>query len=942
MASKDAGKKSNKSEPTPKKGESEGKPRAPTAKQGYGIVKSVLSGSSVVISGIATQGNAVPPEKVIILSGVNAPRLQRSKDKEPDEPYSFHAREFLRKLLAFKQVSFTINHTNQAGREYGNLIVDGKSVTETMVAAGYATVKPPANKDGKMHADREALFGIQTQAEKAGRGMHSKTVDKNTMIRKVNYDPDNFKFFFENRGKPVPVLIDYVRNASTLSVEILHPDLKHSVTNVTLCGINAPRTAPAKRKNGAKGKGRKEEKAHPVAAYAQYFVQKRLLNREMQFIPLGIDKYGNLYGRVQFADHPERDITKMLLKHGLGRFLPWTAALCDPKLAEEYRACEAQARAASQNIWRYIKPAEVKAPEVPTVTSMRVVMVSSGDSLIVADAKGKERRVNLASIRAPRLGRREGDESEPLAWEAKEYLRRKLVGKRVNVRVEYRRGGQGTPDFVTIEQGKININEQLCTLGYAKVVPHKLEEARATNYISLVVAEKKAELAKKGVHSGSKDVHKFTDLTDRPRAPRKAKDGEAAAPQRRGEADVARAKAMLPTLGSGSHKGHVEYVISGSKLKVYLTSKKIMLNVVLAGVQVPRPSGRNDKKGDKYGNDAQALVRSLCLQHNVTVEFASGDGAVDRRGNFVGYVWTESPRKSIASALLEQGLAKIFLRSAEAGSYLEDLRKAERGAKSKRLRMWENFDEELKKRQEARAAAMKAEAKSKNQKIKVTEIVDGVTFYAQLVEDKNIKVIEDAMAAIDGESPADYEPEFGEVAACKFDGAWYRVQVSDVDEELGFVDVIFIDYGNKSRVNLEGIVPIPENLKEIAPLAKKFTLACVTPPMDGSGWTDTAFERLGELTYDQTFDAEVLFRDNKGISHVNIKTKGEDKKEVPLQSMLLKEGLARIVKRPDYSMKFLVGQLRSFQAEGVEGRKGIWEYGEVSDEEEEDPRRKRK
>eukprot|EP00954_Amorphochlora_amoebiformis_P029649 1393467-Amorphochlora_amoeboformis.AAC.2 len=85
MASKDAGKKSNKSEPTPKKGESEGKPRAPTAKQGYGIVKSVLSGSSVVISGIATQGNAVPPEKVIILSGVNAPRLQRSKDKEPDE-----------------------------------------------------------------------------------------------------------------------------------------------------------------------------------------------------------------------------------------------------------------------------------------------------------------------------------------------------------------------------------------------------------------------------------------------------------------------------------------------------------------------------------------------------------------------------------------------------------------------------------------------------------------------------------------------------------------------------------------------------------------------------------------------------------------------------------------------------------------------------------------
>ena len=54
-------------------------------KTGYGIVKSVSSGSNVIISGIATAGNVIPPEKVVILSGINAPKLQRAKAAEKDE-----------------------------------------------------------------------------------------------------------------------------------------------------------------------------------------------------------------------------------------------------------------------------------------------------------------------------------------------------------------------------------------------------------------------------------------------------------------------------------------------------------------------------------------------------------------------------------------------------------------------------------------------------------------------------------------------------------------------------------------------------------------------------------------------------------------------------------------------------------------------------------------
>lgn len=52
----------------------------------------------------------------------------------------------------------------------------------------------------------------------------------------------------------------------------------------------------------------------------------------------------------------------------------------------------------------------------------------SGDCIVVRDAaNGQERRVNLSSVRAPRLGRK-GEKPEDWATEAKEFLRQRLIG----------------------------------------------------------------------------------------------------------------------------------------------------------------------------------------------------------------------------------------------------------------------------------------------------------------------------------------------------------------------------------------------------------------------------------------------------------------------------------------------------------------------------------
>ena len=57
-----------------------------------------------------------------------------------------------------------------------------------------------------------------------------------------------------------------------------------------------------------------------------------------------------------------------------------------------------------------------------------MVEVVSGDCLVVKDStSGMERRVNLSSLRAPRMGRK-GERPETYATEAKEFLRQRLIG----------------------------------------------------------------------------------------------------------------------------------------------------------------------------------------------------------------------------------------------------------------------------------------------------------------------------------------------------------------------------------------------------------------------------------------------------------------------------------------------------------------------------------
>ena len=326
-----------------------------------------------------------------------------------------------------------------SGREYATVLFQGASLAVDILQHGWAKVKTSTGKDGKERTGPEDLVAAQAEAQQAGRGVWLKGVNEKHHIRSINFSADPRALYEAHKGTPVPAVVDQVRDGSTLRVELLNgaEPLQHTSIFLHLAGVQCPRTPlplsvlqsqhDARVKEGKKGVRPEEEAAaEPWALEAQEFTEQRLLNRDVHVLIQGTDKLGNFFGTIQY---PKGNISIKLLELGFGKLVPWSAALTTE--ADKLKAAEVVAKEKKLRVWSGEESANKPAGGSAGAHSDyegRVVQVISGDSLIIADRDGVERKVSLASIRAPRLGRR-GEKDEPFAIEAKEYMRSKLVGK---------------------------------------------------------------------------------------------------------------------------------------------------------------------------------------------------------------------------------------------------------------------------------------------------------------------------------------------------------------------------------------------------------------------------------------------------------------------------------------------------------------------------------
>lgn len=890
---------------------------------GFATVKAVLSGDTVVLVG-ATK-NGPPPELMLTLASLQAPRLARSPEGS-NEPYAWASREFLRKLLIGKQVRFKVEYrVNAINRDFGSIwIKNDKGVEENvcvMVARrGLAKVKTVEQSREGACCDHEKMLQMEQNAINEKHGMYQDASDASNVTLQWS-GPSGEELVEEFKGKLVPAVIESVRDGGAMRV-ILRPNMM--IVNFGLAGVQCPRmNPPVGSAEAAANAG-----PQPFAREAKHFTEMRLLHRDVEVKLEGVDKYGNLFGSVVHVSG--KNISVELLRNGLAKMADWSSSFVSHSVRSTMRAAEKEAKTAGLRVWK-----DYQAPVLQSDKHARgtVIEVISGDCLVVfLPEKNEEKRIYLSSLRAPRVGNaRRNEPNAPYALEAKEYLRNKAIGKNVRVEVEYEKnnpalGENALMTFASVllegKKGNANLAVDVVAAGLAEVVRHRPDEEKSEYYDDLVAAETKAQSQKKGMHSGKEaPEHRYTDLCF----------------------DATRARQYLPFLTREKMtRAVVEHVYSGTRVKLFVPKENCMINFVIAGIKCPQPTryasaGVVAAKAEPFGEEAKIFTKRGIMQRNVIIEVED----MDRGGNAFGPLYVGNSKEeqhNFGCHLLAEGLAWVDSFSVERTNTAAQLVRAEEGAKEAKKNYWKTYDSQ---------AAAKAQATSTQRKssddvlpcVKLSEIVNGTHFFIQNAADKTCATVEEKMQEFTrthGTSGKTMEIRKNTVCAGLFDDGsgpmWNRAKVEFVNSD-GSARVRFIDYGNVATLPANRLRPLDANVVQYPAQAKECVFGFIKPMPATEEFGNDAAHMLGDLAWNHTLTARIHGTDEQNRLQVSLYKNNQSVSESLLEAGIIRTD-RKALKQALPHQKAVVDGLLKAQETAKSKRKCLWRYGDIESDEE--------
>lgn len=250
-------------------------------------------------------------------------------------------------------------------------------------------------------------------------------------------------------------------------------------------------------------------------------------------------------------------------------------------------------------------------PAVPTVQRGIVKMVLSGCAIIVrGQPRGgppPERQINLSNIRAGNLARRaaatqpDGKDTpdEPWAFPAREFLRKKLIGKEVCFTIE-NKTPQGR-EYGMIYLGKDTNGENIAESLVAEGLASRREGMRANNpeQNRLSECEEQAKASKKGMWSEGNGSHTIRDLKYTIENPRHFVDSHHQKPV----------------------NAIIEHVRDGSVVRALLLPDHYLVTVMLSGIKCPtfRRETDGSETPEPFAAEAKFFTESRLLQRDVQI-----------------------------------------------------------------------------------------------------------------------------------------------------------------------------------------------------------------------------------------------------------------------------------------------------------------------------------
>jgi len=883
-----------------------------------GIVKQALSGDTVVIRG--QPRNGPPPERTLCLSNVTAPRLARrpnpnlpQEQEQKDEPYAWEAREFLRKKVVGKEVYFTIEYKTPGGREYGFIYLGkdpavSENITETLVAEGLVELRRMGLK--AQDEKQQLLIGLEDSAKAGGKGKWGPKEETDKHIRNITWAHDNLSHFVDSfHKKPVDAVIEHVRDGCTVRAFLL-PSMDY--VTVMLSGIKCPMF-----KIESDGK----QVAEPFAAEAKFFTEVRLLQRDVKIVLESVSNQ-NCIGSVL---HPNGNIAELLVREGFGRLADWSMGVVStgPELLRE---AEKIAKSKKVRMWKDYEPNKAGVEIKDKNFTAKVIEILNGDGMHVKLPDGNVRKIFLSSVRPPRPKPQDPNEppvkrdpknrprplyDTPYMYEAREFLRKKLIDKKVNVSIDYIQ--PKTDDYpektcCTVTVGGINIAEALIGRGLGTAVRYRQDDdQRSSAYYELLAAEERAKKKEVGIFS-KKDAPtpRVSDTSG----------------------DVTKSKQFLPFLQrAGRTSAIVEFVASGSRLRLYIPKETCLVTFLLSGIECPRGTRMDPSRpgttmqGDPFGDAAAIFTKERVLQRDVEVQVES----MDKGGNFIGWLFLDSLNLSVA--LVEEGLSKVHF-TAEKSNFYQTLLSAEERAKQKKANIWSlesNAPKEV-----ATAEVEPQERKVSYKTVILTEVCDDLSFYAQNVDtgpqlEKLMEQLRSDMSS-SPPLPGSYTPRKGDLCAAKFtDGEWYRARIEKI--EAGKMNVLYIDFGNRESVDIMKLATLPGSYHSLPPQAKQYHFACIALPTD-----EEDKQNAVDIMYNDNINKQCLLNveyKKDGSDYVTLLF-GDQKEDIALG--MLSDGLLLAESRKERRLQKLVEEYTKAQDKAKAARLNLWQYGDFTED----------
>ncbi len=682
-----------------------------------------------------------------------------------------------------------------------------------------------------------------------------------------------------------------------------------------VAGIRAPTTERVNPSTGA------TQPAEEHGNAAKQFVEERLLQRNVNVEILGLSPQGQLVATIKHTQ--KGSIAPFLLREGLARCTDFHSTLLGAKM-KELRDAEKEAQRDKKGVY---KDHVAKAAASGGNLEAQVTKVFSADVIFVQNRAGVEKRINISSVRGPRPS---DDKEAPFRDEAKEFLRKKLIGKRIRMSIDGTRPASGEYDakeVATITLNDKNINLLLVQEGWCSVIRHRREDTdRAPNYDELLAAQEQAKEEKKGMWSEKPPRTKnFVDASE----------------------SLQKAKLNLGTLQRQKKiPAIVDFVKGGSRFSVLIPREGIKVNFVLGGIRAPKSARNPGDKSEPFGQEAHDLATKRLTQRDVEIDVHN----IDKVGGFIGELFIN--KESFAKILVEEGYATVHAYSAEQSGNATELLAAEQRAKDAKKGIWVNWDPSVDVATEDYSAP--TNGTNGNAIIpRPTDYKDVLISHISPDGRLKIQMIGTGTSALEtmmtqfkafhmnpsNNAPLQGPPKTGDFVAAKFseDGEWYRAKILRNDRTAKEADVLYIDYGNSEKVSWSKLRPLSQSqftTQKLRGQAVDAVLSLLQFPTDPNYLQDS-ISFIERYCAGRPLVANVDHTDPQGLMHITLMETDAKSKLENINAVIVAEGHAMVPRKLtawERGFDDALKALKDKETEAYEGRLGLWEYGDMRDD----------